>query len=163
MKFALAFPRYSNQPSVYDRSGRKADVIWTPDLRLGTFPSSLEAKKSFLIQMKEIHPGVVYSDDHIRGMFRYFTNTQAAKVVRIKDDSPIDLTKTKARAAKVKMPARGEVIKLPVDVALAFMKLHNLQKVRWDGGVLIVRKSLPSNDSFEKPVGDPDPLETLTE
>lgn len=87
--YALAFPHYSNQPSVYDR-GRKANVTWIPDLRLGTYSSNVEAKRSFLLQMKEIQPGVVYSDDHIRGMFRYFTNTQTAKVVRINQEKKND-------------------------------------------------------------------------
>lgn len=66
----------------------------------------------------------------------------------------MDLTRTKAKAAKVPMPSGGEVITLRVDVALAFMKMHNLKKVRWDGGVLVLRRSDPPQKN-ETPAGDP--------
>lgn len=62
----------------------------------------------------------------------------------------MDVNKAKQKAENIPMPVGGEVITVPIMVALAFMKLHNLKKKRFDGGVLILEKiNLP-----DEPVGD---------
>lgn len=42
------------------------------------------------------------------------------------------------KAAKYQVPGAGQFVRMPVQVALAFMKMHNLKKLRWDGDYLVV-------------------------
>lgn len=52
MQYALAFPKYKNRPMYYE--GKSADVDWIIDEAFGYFSHSIDAKRAYLIAMKEL-------------------------------------------------------------------------------------------------------------
>lgn len=91
--YVIAFPKVISRPQIGDGAGfmgmveivGDAPIIkWQPKPELGTFERNVDAKRALLEYMQEIQPNSGLSDDYIRAMFRYFTNTQTAKIVKVK-------------------------------------------------------------------------------
>ena len=57
----------------------------------------------------------------------------------------MDADRAKKLAAKIKIPSGGVVVTLKIEVALAFMQLHNLEKKSWTGDILILHRKKPSD------------------
>ena len=57
----------------------------------------------------------------------------------------IDADRAKKLAAKIKMPSGGVMVTLKIEVALAFMKLHSLEKKSWTGDILILHRKKPAD------------------
>ena len=57
----------------------------------------------------------------------------------------IDADRAKKLAAKIKMPSGGAVVTLKIEVALAFMQLHNLEKKSWTGDIMILCRKKPAD------------------
>ena len=77
----IAIPKYSNRSYLGEAGEPK--VSWHPDPRLGEFDSKIEAKRSFLIAMKEIKQDQDYTDDFIARQFKVFQNAKQFKVMRV--------------------------------------------------------------------------------
>lgn len=70
-------PKYSNVPMYYE--GREADVTWVPEPTSPEFHTRFEAKKAWLVGMKEIPEGD-YSKHFINTLFAPFTRKALAQV-----------------------------------------------------------------------------------
>lgn len=90
MKYALAFPKFSNQPKVEFSGhlgmgrivGEPAKVEWVIDESYGYFDRNVDAKRAYLIAMKEITGE--RSDEFIKLLFASHHRMGYVKVEKVR-------------------------------------------------------------------------------
>ena len=88
--YAIAHSHFSNRPMFYE--SRKADISWTIDNSLGMFISIVDAKKHWLISMKEIPANKDYDDKFITRLFAPFHRMDMVKIVKVTSEQKGILT-----------------------------------------------------------------------